>query len=296
MNYALLKDGRLAWVLSESTSTLSVVTLDKVTSIDSLRSDDRIQVSDAHVHRISQDLNMLREIQKKFYPESVVETPNNFKLVFRDGAGGPEILDEFCFTETDLQAGTVFHGITSIKQLQREFCGTARRNGCNVFFSYEPKKMVDRKPKQCHAIENVECELHFSTGEEDLRFSAKVFVSAKPNKVSVFITNTNLTRLSIGMPSNLHPKTQQLIARFGTQIAYKLLVAQHKMGLTEGWRSLPKGAEHVSGKTFLDEATINVSLVQHLSKGDILDSIAYLMFMHDLGMDLDTRYYPTVVG
>lgn len=296
MNYALLKDGRLAWVLSESTSTLFVVTLDKVTSVDSLKPDNRIQVSDAHVHRVSQDLNMLREIQKKFYPESVVETPNTFKLILRDITGQSKPIVELDFTETDLQAGTVFHNITSIEQLQREFLGASHRNGCNVFFSYEPKKIVDRKPKQHSSAENVECELHFSSGKEDLRFSAKAFITVKPNKTSVFITNFAISKLSIGVPSNLHINTQQLIARFGIQIAYKLLVAQHKMGLTEGWQSLPEGAKHVSGKTFLNEATINVSLIQHLAKGDILDSIAYLMFMHDLGMDLDTSYYSTAVG
>lgn len=88
-------------------------------------------------------------------------------------------------------------------------------------------------------------------------------------------------------PEGLHVSTSELIQKCSHDLAIKLFQSQIRMGLDKGWRHLPEGAQHVEGKTFLDERSLNEALLNHLNKGDILDSIAYLMFMHDLGVNLN---------
>lgn len=88
-------------------------------------------------------------------------------------------------------------------------------------------------------------------------------------------------------PDGLHPSTADLLQQCTKDLGVKLFQSQIRLGLDRGWKHLPKGSIHIEGKTFLDDESLNKALANHLEKGDTLDSIAYLMFMHVLGVKIN---------
>jgi hypothetical protein len=81
---------------------------------------------------------------------------------------------------------------------------------------------------------------------------------------------------------DLHDDTFNTVARATDGVLVKLREAQIKHGLTRGWRHPPEGAEVGDGRFFTTPEDCVVALKHHLQKGDITDSIAYLMFLKEL--------------
>lgn len=111
----------------------------------------------------------------------------------------------------------------------------------------------------------------------------RAFICLKETTISIFI-RTPLT-------AELHPSTVGLLNGLSQALANKLLVSQIKMGLTGGWSVMPEGMIEEPGKTFRNERDLNTALIKHLQKGDLLDSIAYLAFMRELGFSIDTHRF-----
>lgn len=68
-------------------------------------------------------------------------------------------------------------------------------------------------------------------------------------------------------PAGLHPKTQNLVARFASALAEKLFSAQLKYGYSDGWAS----------PDWMDQC--RRQLVEHVAKGDPRDVSAYCAFL-----------------
>lgn len=141
--------------------------------------------------------------------------------------------------------------------------------------------------KFAHVLENacnLECDTHLrltikrqgTVRQRDFR----ALICLKEKTISVFIRTPNTPEL--------HPSTVRLVNGLSESLANKLLVSQIKMGLSEGWSVVPQGMSEELGRTFRSAAEINTALIKHLQKGDLLDSIAYLAFMRELGMSIDT--------
>lgn len=88
---------------------------------------------------------------------------------------------------------------------------------------------------------------------------------------------------NIYFSSNLHANTAKLVADLASDLAAKLLSAQIKHNLANGWDNLPEGVDPNDGRYFMTEEQCNKALRNHLDKGDILDCVAYLAFMRVKG-------------
>lgn len=90
---------------------------------------------------------------------------------------------------------------------------------------------------------------------------------------------------TLRIPNGLHKDTVGVLTGFFNELATKLFKAQEQYGLTDGWSVVP---EHIDkeelgkGRFFVNEDQCRESLISHLEKGDILDSVAYLMYLRVL--------------
>lgn len=93
----------------------------------------------------------------------------------------------------------------------------------------------------------------------------------------------------IAVEPTLHPSTEHAVQNTCDDVKAKLLKAQIKYGLTRGWEFPPEGTTEGGGdgRFFVNEEQLNVALRNHLEKGDILDCIAYLTFLHTKGWKLN---------
>jgi hypothetical protein len=91
---------------------------------------------------------------------------------------------------------------------------------------------------------------------------------------------------TIVLPESLHTDTVDTIVKTTNALAEKLLNAQTKHNLVNGWKNPPVTGEMGKGRFFLTREHCVNAFIKHVNKGDHLDAIAYLMFMHDLGWSL----------
>lgn len=73
--------------------------------------------------------------------------------------------------------------------------------------------------------------------------------------------------VAINVPQDLHPATVDLVQRFASAMAQKLLLSQRKYGYTDGWAD-PRWA-----------GECREELIRHLSKGDPLDVANFCAFL-----------------
>lgn len=80
-----------------------------------------------------------------------------------------------------------------------------------------------------------------------------------------------MTKWEIQMPSDLHPATQELVAKFASALARKLAAAEKKYGHSNDWADDDW------------EQECKQALIDHVIKGDPRDVAAYCAFMwhHD---------------
>jgi len=93
------------------------------------------------------------------------------------------------------------------------------------------------------------------------------------------------SREALKFPEGLHKSTTEVLTIFFKELASKLFQSQEQYGLSEGWSVVP---EHVNkeelgkGRFFVNADQCRESLIAHLEKGDILDSVAYLIYLRSL--------------
>lgn len=80
----------------------------------------------------------------------------------------------------------------------------------------------------------------------------------------------------------LHDDTHNTVTLATDRVLKKLTLAQKKHGLAHGWRYPPADSEVGDGRFFNTPQECVTALRNHLAKGEITDSIAYLMFLMDL--------------
>lgn len=82
----------------------------------------------------------------------------------------------------------------------------------------------------------------------------------------------------------LHKTTEQLLEKQFNAIRVKLLDAQLKHNLVNGWRmpSAKNLAKSGDGRFFTDAKTCAIALVHHMHKGDLQDIIIYSMYLQEL--------------
>jgi hypothetical protein len=85
-------------------------------------------------------------------------------------------------------------------------------------------------------------------------------------------------------PQTLHKTTEQLLEKQFNAIHVKLLDAQLKHNLVNGWRmpSAKNLAKSGDGRFFTDAKTCAIALVHHMHKGDLQDIIIYSMYLQEL--------------
>jgi hypothetical protein len=83
------------------------------------------------------------------------------------------------------------------------------------------------------------------------------------------------------VPENIHPDTLAVVLKATNALLETLSKAQEKHGLDNGWRYPPSGAVD-DGRYFVTEQGCVAALGKHLAKGDVLDSMAYLVFLNEL--------------
>lgn len=83
------------------------------------------------------------------------------------------------------------------------------------------------------------------------------------------------------IPNGLHDSTIEVIVDGTNDLLRVLKEAQDKHGLDRGWKLPPTGAEN-DGRYFVDTDGCIKALIEHLKKGDVLDSIAYLHYIYNL--------------
>lgn len=81
----------------------------------------------------------------------------------------------------------------------------------------------------------------------------------------------------------LHPDTEAVVDSMVADLKAKLLAAQVKHGLTDGWKHPPKDAVPGDGRFFVSQLQCLIALQKHMEKGDVLDCIAYLTYLRALG-------------
>ena len=96
--------------------------------------------------------------------------------------------------------------------------------------------------------------------------------------------NSSISNMFI--PAELHSSTVDLVTETASDLAAKLYKAQIKLKLDHGWDMLPSDTTAGDGRFFLTESDCNKALINHLQKGDVIDSIAYLAFMNSKGWNL----------
>lgn len=80
----------------------------------------------------------------------------------------------------------------------------------------------------------------------------------------------------------LHPDTEAVIDNMVADLKAKLLSAQVKHGLVDGWRHPPKDSVPGDGRFFVTPMQCLLALHKHMEKGDALDCIAYLSYLRAL--------------
>lgn len=81
----------------------------------------------------------------------------------------------------------------------------------------------------------------------------------------------------------LHSETELVVDNAVMALKQKLLDAQIKHGLVDGWRNPPVGVNGGGGRFFVTKEQCLEAFHSHLSKGDTLDCIAYLIYLRELG-------------
>lgn len=86
----------------------------------------------------------------------------------------------------------------------------------------------------------------------------------------------------ISIPAGLHQDTVKTVLDATNALMAKLYDAQVKYNLKDGWRTLPEGATE-DGKRYFDSPEGCVKALRaHLAKGDVIDAMAYLSYLHTL--------------
>jgi hypothetical protein len=88
------------------------------------------------------------------------------------------------------------------------------------------------------------------------------------------------------LPEALHPDTVKTLKTMAEDLGNKLLSSQVKLNLTNGWKHPPQSGDMNQGRFFTTREGCIEAVIKHFEKGDVLDVIAYLMFMRELGWSL----------
>lgn len=91
---------------------------------------------------------------------------------------------------------------------------------------------------------------------------------------------------TIVLPETLHPDTVKTLKTMTEDLGNKLLSSQLKLNLTNGWKHPPQSGDMNQGRFFTTREGCIEAIIKHFEKGDVLDVIAYLMFMRELGWSL----------
>lgn len=75
------------------------------------------------------------------------------------------------------------------------------------------------------------------------------------------------TTYPVHVPTELHPATARLVARFAEALSEKLAAAEKKYGYSDGW----------ADADWMDEC--RAKLLEHIQKGDPRDVAAYCAFL-----------------
>lgn len=86
------------------------------------------------------------------------------------------------------------------------------------------------------------------------------------------------------VPATLHKSTQDLLDKNFSSIQAKLLDAQKKHNLVNGWRipSAENVAKSGDGRFFTDAKSCATALVHHMNKGDLQGVVIYTMYLQEL--------------
>lgn len=162
-----------------------------------------------------------------------------------------------------------------MKQSTRTTAGEIRKLGIDVP-SYVP---------DCATAE-FEIEIGAAVQNQDITFSwDKEFTIGKlPERIC--LRNSPMITLRFIEPCHvLHPETNSVVDNAVIALKDKLLKAQIKHGLTNGWRNPPEGVEGGGGRFFVTKEQCLEAFHSHLAKGDALDCIAYLIYLRELGYE-----------
>ncbi len=160
-----------------------------------------------------------------------------------------------------------------MKQSTKTTAGEIRKLGIDVP-SYVP---------DCATAE-FEIEIGSAVQSQDITFSwDKEFTIGKlPERIC--LRNSPMIALRFSDPCPvLHPDTNAVVDSAVLALKDKLLKAQIKHGLVNGWRNPPEGVEGGGGRFFVTKEQCLEAFHAHLDKGDTLDCIAYLIYLSELG-------------
>lgn len=94
----------------------------------------------------------------------------------------------------------------------------------------------------------------------------------------------NMADPNAAVPKTLHKSTQDLLDKNSKALHDKLLAAQIKHNLVNGWRmpSEENIAKSGDGRFFTDAKSCAKALIHHMHKGDLQDVIVYSMYLQEL--------------
>ncbi len=92
--------------------------------------------------------------------------------------------------------------------------------------------------------------------------------------------NDNLKQVTLQIPAGLHEVTTSVITTAFDLLAKKLYSSQIKYGLNNGCLRTPDDFKvENDGRYYTSNEGCIEALINHLQKGDIIDSIGYLTFL-----------------
>lgn len=136
------------------------------------------------------------------------------------------------------------------------------------------------------AIAEFEIEIGAAVQCQDITFSwdREFTVGEIPKHIDLRNSSLIALRFNETYPV-LHPETNTVVDNAVVALKDKLLKAQIKHGLTNGWRNPPEGVEGGGGRFFVTKEQCLEAFHSHLAKGDALDCIAYLIYLRELGYE-----------
>lgn len=164
-----------------------------------------------------------------------------------------------------------------MKQLTKTTAGELRKMGVDIP-AYVPDCAVSKFEVHCEPGSNV------LPAEILLTWDKEFTVGEVPKHIDLRNSPMLALRFSETYPV-LHQDTNSVVDCAVIALKGKLLKAQIKHGLVNGWRNPPEGVEGGGGRFFVTKEQCLEAFHAHLEKGDTLDCIAYLIYLRELGYE-----------